>query len=643
MSLSFNEIVAIMFGRRRTQGPLIAQMIEVQQRYDGDYVLPLPNMDEEPNSPNYGPLLVADSIEHLALKAASCSPNIDVPALDATAPSGRGSIEWASRRRRALHGTWHKNQLPLILRTAYKHFVGYATFSLLWMPDDDPKSRTYQMPKLVTRDPLCTFPEPKPSYDLTPPRNIGYVAAHSAEGILASWAHRLEDDKFRNLSALLNSTRRADSRMWDMVEWIDEDEIVLGILGPHYPEGTRSDWANQTPNSNASWTKGAFMELTRFPNKAGGVPAVCPTQVTMSKVASAVAKNVGQSDLLGRLMALNLAASERDIFPDRYIIGSSKNGGKTPRLIGADSWLDGRGGETNIIMDAEHVGQLHDTPGPAAQSSIERAERNFRVSTGLAPQWGSESYGAMRTGRGQDTLESYATDPRVAELHETMQLSLTEMNSCALRMYKGYWGPKKYSMYSGWAGDPGNVEFTPNTHFESTENVVSYPVLGADIQGLTIRLGQLFGAHAISLRTFRRRHPDIENADAEERQVHVEMLELACIDALAALVQGGTMPPEDLAKVGQLLSKDGNVFDAMVLASKLAQERQASVAQQPAPQVGPDGQPVQGALPPGAMPGLGAPGAGMEQQAPSPQIGPPGPSLENLRMITRDYKRPAGV
>jgi len=614
---TFPEIVSIMQARRRASGPLINACLEVKRRYNGEWVLPLPFMDDDPEVGNMGPALIAESVEHLSRKSASVRPGIYVPALDpGKQGGGRTSPEWADIRRKALSATWFRSKAGLSIARAYRHFYGYATYSLMWVPDFD-----LSQPRMVVRDPLTAFPEPKAPEDITLPGNVGFISSHSVDWIMANYPQS---------ATLLKGSRAGINMMWDLVEWIDPDEVVIGILGPRFEDNTRQDLTTGGYGYNTTgFAGGNAMELRRWPNRAGCVPAVCPAAVTMDKIISAVARNLGQSDLIGRLQALDIVATERAIFPDRYVLGKL---GQTPSIVGG-RWKDGREGETNIVLDATAIGELHNTPDPTNKQAIDRAERNYRVSTGLVPQAGGESYGALRTGRGMDALMQSSVDPRVGEGQENMEYALGELNRAAIKMYKGYWGSKSFSMYSGWPGDSGHVKFTPDTHFESEENVVAYPVLGTDRAGLTVELGQLLGAKGLSLRSFRRKHPDIDDPEGEEKQVLIEAMQNAVLTTLLQHASDGSTPPEDLAKIGQQLMADGDIFAAAIEVGRLAQERQATMAPPPGP-----GQ----VAAPETMPGLGPAGAGQEQPAqPAPPIGPPPASLQNLHQLVRDLKTSA--
>jgi 23S rRNA (guanosine2251-2'-O)-methyltransferase len=45
---TFDEIVGIVKHRQDAQSPLIQRMLDVRDRYNGDYVIPLPSMEGEP-------------------------------------------------------------------------------------------------------------------------------------------------------------------------------------------------------------------------------------------------------------------------------------------------------------------------------------------------------------------------------------------------------------------------------------------------------------------------------------------------------------------------------------------------------------------------------------------------------------------
>jgi hypothetical protein len=239
----------------------------------------------------------------------------------------------------------------------------------------------------------------------------------------------------------------------------------------------------------------------------------------------------------------------------------------------------------------------------------DRIERSYRVSTGLVPQFGGETYGSLRTGRGMDAMMGVAVDPKVQELQDIMAFGLSHLNSIIGESWKGYWGTNKVELISGWGGKSKVIEFEPGKIMETKANVVAYAIPGADVQSLTIQLGQLLGADAISLRTFRQMHPWIGDADAENDAIDEEKLERAVFEAVIGQTASGQLPLTYLGKLEKHRKKTGDIFEAIEAANAEIQAEQAALPPETPPGMG---------APPEAMPGLaaggppGALGPGME-------------------------------
>jgi hypothetical protein len=205
-----------------------------------------------------------------------------------------------------------------------------------------------------------------------------------------------------------------------------------------------------------------------------------------------------------------------------------------------------------------------------------------------------------------------ALDPRIQEMQEIMEAHLPHLNECLFATYKGYFGSKQFSMFTGYAGDFGQVEFTPNEHFETHDNVVSYSIPGADIQGTTIQLGQLLSMKGISLRTFRTKHPFIEDAEAEGRRVDEEQLEEAVMAAIQQQALSGQLPVVYVSKIEKHRKKGLDIFEAIEKADNEIREEQAAIA--PAPEEGM-------AMAPEQVAGLAAGPEGMAPQGAPPAGG----------------------
>ena len=559
MAYTFQEIVGIIRKRQEAQGPLMSRMMEIKERYNGDYVIPLPSMDNEPILPPLPPALISENIDAIAQRAASVTPYIGCPAIDPGKERGKRSRQYADIRKRALAATWYKNKYKLKMRRAYRHLAGYATTALVVYPDFDLGG-----PKIEVRDPLGVFPEPQAAENYDIPRNCGFIYGKSGDWLRGNYPKARQEN-----GGVVAADKNARQELWDCVEWIDEEEMGIGIMGPRY-----ESW-KQDHNSHS-----ATMELSRYANKAAMPCVITPGRVTLDRIASSVSNVVGMVDLMAKLMALEIIAQEKAIFPDRYIIGRS---GQVPMIVGGE-WKDGREGQVNVLLDAESIGELRSSPDQTTNIAIDRLERNARVSTGTVPQIGGESYGALRTGRGIDALMGASLDPRVQELQEIMEGHLPYLNECLFATWQGYWGNKTISTFTGYTGDFGTVEFTPDEHFETYDNVVSHAIPGADVQGTTIQLGQLLSMRGISLATFRARHPFIDDPEAEGRRVDEEQLEDAVLAGIQQQAATGALPIVYIAKIEKYRKKGLDIFEAIQEADKDIREEQA--AQAPLPEEG---------------------------------------------------------
>lgn len=585
MSRSWEEIANIMVERRKARHPLIEKMMQVRERYNGDWVIPELGGDADPLIPT----IIADAIDHNGLRAASVMPDIIAPALDDTKPTGRHSLQFASRRRSAWMYMWEKSELNLHMRRSMRHHFGYATSVLALVPDFD-----LEIPRLLVRDPLHAFPEPKAPEDLSLPANCGFLYGKSADWLRANYEKADE--------AIGRAQTNAGSDLWDIVEWIDEDDCVIGVLGPRWSDG---GWHPTSGNMRP-------FELKRYPNRAGRCTVATPSRITLDKLLSPVSQVVSHVDLQARLLHLDIMATEKAIIPDTFIMGTSA---MVPRLVGG-TWKDGRTGEVNIVLDATQVAQLRGTPDPNNKITQDRIERNARTSAGLIPQFGGETYGNARTGRGVDALLAAAVDPRIQEAQEVMQASLTKLNEIAAHLWLGYWPDRKYTVFSGWTSARGMTKFEPGVEFaELKENKVQYALVGTDIMTLNIALGQLSASELMSKRTARALHPFIKDAEGEENRVLIEKLQAAVEMQLLTRASDpmGGMTPIDLAAIMDKVANGKPLAAAIEEANREAQERQAAAAPPP-----PDG-----GLAPEAMAGLANPGEGGEMQPPVAVPGPP--------------------
>lgn len=573
---TFDEIVQIVLDMQRLQGPTILAMKDVLDRYDGDWVLPIPSMDNEPALPPLTPMLVGEAVDQMAMRAASVRPTVTCAAVDPSKDTGRRSRAYATKRRKILAATYSASKWNLGRRRFYRQLSAYYTGSLVVVPNFD-----LGLPMIEVRDPLGTYVEPQANEQLRVPEYVCFLTRHSGEYLRARFP-KVASEHGGPIAA------QDTAELWDVMEWYDTEQTLWGLVGPVRNHGL---------HINQRFYATPWMQLSpSYPNRAGVVPAVVPHNVSLGKIASRIGSLLGNVDLQAKLTALDILAQEKAIFPDTFAIGR-QNG--MPQIVGG-VWKDGREGEVNMLMDVEQIGQLRSTPDMRTTQLIDRLERNFRTSTGLVPQFGGETYGALRTGRGIDALAGMAVDPRVQELHEIDEAYMPHLNEAIFQTYRGYWPDKKYVLFSGWPGDLGEVEFTPTEHIETTNNTVSYAIAGADVIQQTQILGSLLGTGSISRKTFRAKHPWIDDPDSEGALVEEEQIEDALKQSILQKLASGQIPITLAVEIRNHLAKGKDIFAAVDAADRALRERQAT----PAPPA-PDGM----IAAPEAMPGMAAPDA----------------------------------
>lgn len=588
---TWDEVRDLVVQMQTQRGPVVERMREVLRHYEGEWVIPLPDVDSEPKLPMLTPALVGDAVDFLATRASSQMPRNSCPALDPRRDTGRRSREFATIRSKAIAATYGESKWRLGRRKFYRHLAAYSTGAIGVDADF-----TLKRPQISTRDPLSTYPEPQASVDLRAPMYVASVTRRSGGYLRKHFAH-LRQENGGPITADMPSEE------WELCQWQDEDQIMYGLIGPVHNDGSHISYQFRNGSSNAL----PSMQLAEaYDNRLGRPTIVCPEAVSLDRISARIGALLGNIELQAKMMALNITAMDRAIFPDMYALGDA-NG--NPTIVGG-KWQDGRTMQVNVLKDIKAVGVVNQAPPQQIQQTIDQLERNFSKSTGLVPQAGGETYGALRTGRGIDALASIALDPKIQEMHEITEEWMSDVNALVLDTYKAHWGSRKFSMYSRWPGDRGLVEFVPKTHFETTLNIVSYEIPGADDTQLTQILGSLRGTGAISLATFRAKHPWIGDAEAEGLIVDEEEFEAALKQMILQQLTQGQMPGEFVGLIRDAMVNDKkDIFAAFAEAERIVRERQATAAPPP-----PDG--MQAA--PEAMPGVAAGATAMQQQPAQP-------------------------
>lgn len=587
----FQEAVAIVRARRLSQGALIRQMEQVQQRYNGTYTLPVSPFDEQSDRPIVSPALINEAIDTPALRASSVDPMWYCPAVDPKKDTGTKSIDRANTRAKTLVATYRQSQAKLLLRKAYRQIAGYGMTAMVVVPDH----RLHQ-PRLTLRDPLSAYPEPKDSHDVSMVGNVGFVYLKSADWLRSRYPKAMEEH-----GGIVG--KGSGDELWECLEWIDEDRIRIGVMG----QNRDMDRWNHT---SMPMNMGGF-EIASWPNRLGFCPAVVPQTITLDKIVSRLYFMCAKTDLIAYLTQLDIEATEKSIYPDRWI---SSQPGQEAQIVGHDGqWQPGTSGRVNILTNVAGIGELRGTPDPNNKQTIGMIERNARIETGLVNEFGGEIGGqAARTGRGMSTLMGIAVDPRIQEMQQIMEITLEQTNKAMLAMYEYEWPRRSYTLFTGLEGDDSHVNFTPTVELaESHESMVTYAIPGADAGQQTVEIAQLVQAGLMSRKTGRRQHPHIKNPYNQEKEILEEELDAALLATLQQSAMQGTLTP-DIAAVIRKYVRQGDTLDvAIEKAHTEAQEKQAQMAPPPEP-----GQ----IAAPEAMPGLGAPE--MAQPPPGPKAPP---------------------
>lgn len=613
-------IMTTMAQRRLADNALLRRMITIRDHANGDVTIPLPDVEEEPNLQMLIPGLIYDGIEGTAMQCAGPTPNIHVPAVNMGIDVGKGSREYANIRRRALYAHWYESRMPLLWRRAYRQLTGYGSMALVAVPNFDDG-----MARIEYRDALTAYPEPRAAEDIRPPANVGFVYGRSADWIAAHYPES------RALLARVNPSgnrQQLFNGLWDLVEWIDEYEVVIGILGP------RNLYATSVARPVDIITHAASgLMLRRWRNKTGRCTAVVPRRVTLDRIAGQLDNIVPIVDWMARFMALDTLAAEKFIYPDMVAIGEP--GSSDPRITSNNGeWQDGRTGKINLVAGVKDIKYLNATPGAATTQLMQMLERAARVTGGSSQLYGGDlqGTGSLRTGRAIDSLGSFSIDPRVQELQTIMSYCLTDLNAIVLDLETGYWPKKKFTVFSGWPADEGMVEYVPAQHFaESNKTIVSYVFPGVDISQITVGIAQLTGAGLMSKRTARDKHPFIEDGYNEEQLIALEKLDDALSLSLQQQVSQGAISLEAAAKIRKEVQTGTPWADAIITVSEAEQKRQAAKAQAMA-------MAQQGAPPgPDVQPGLSQLDQGLAGQ----QLAGPSQPQKNLSDLVRAVAAPA--
>jgi hypothetical protein len=549
------EILNLYKQRLVFYGPMHNKMRMIQSIYNGTFEVPLPDMEQ--NSMPSAPNLLAAGVDQMAGRITSVTPSV---VFASAKPGVRAYDRTARIASRVVTGWWQEDRLNMKMKQRGRHLIAYGMSPVVVRWDAKRNLPTWQI-----RHPLETYP----SSDIIPGRlaptdcifayrrSVGWMRANGYGEAVARLAGRY--DQPNDASVLL-------------LEYIDKNETVLLAAGyktadPYTP--------NFEMDLNGDQLRGTILEA--FPNLSEECPVVLPMRITLDTFAGQFDTMIGMYYQQAKLMALETIAVEKGIFPDTYLVSRS---GEVGRFL--DGPHDGRSGNINIIAGGD-IKEIQSSPGYLTNPTIDRLERNQRVTAGIPAEFGGESGSNIRTGRRGDAVLSAVIDYPVAEAQEAFGFSLEEEDEVAIALAKAWDGDNQRTIFVGTGNSSRPVTYTPNKTFDHNEHVVAYPATGTDLNQLIVGIGQRVGLGIMSKWTASTLDPYIDNPEMEHDFIISEGLEQALMSGLQQQASSGAIPPLVVAKIMKLVRDDklelAEAFDQVTKEAQAAQEAQASGAE----------------------------------------------------------------
>lgn len=597
MTTQLAEIAALYHERKKKLGPVNARALDVREQYNGDVVVPLPELDRSEKSAVAN--LLAQGLDQMSMRSASTEPD---PYFAPIRPGFDKHEDAATDRRKAVLGWWDMNRMTIKDQRTYRRFYGYGRSATVIVPDFKRGIPSWQQ-----RDPLMTYPAPSSDPDELSPSDCIFTYHQSGRWLKANYP-----DAYNAISRRRGYAENPDE-LFEIIEYIDAEEIVLGVLG------TKQSYYDSTINGVE------MVELIRVPNKAGVCTAVVPGRVTLDRPGGMYDGMLGMHQQQAMLQALSIIATKKGVFKDEWIVARA---GEIPKIV---QMADGLSGKIGLLQGGD-IKEMSLDPSYMAPQMIKDLENAQRMEAGIPAQFTGNGPTNSRTGRASDSILAETVNYTIQSAQKILAYARQEENKRAIAVDKGYWGSTAKSFYVPWNGTSARLDYTPSDLWESDEHRVEYSHAGVDENGRTIEVGQLIGMGLISKEAGRRMHPLIKDAEAMEQETVEEALQQA---VLAALQQQAQQPGANLAdyvKITQYVTQKGmDLLDAVQKVHEEAQQRQAQQTPEGAPDVVPPGSPD-------AQPGLAAPGQGAEAAA---SIQPPNISMQDMQDQLRTLRRPA--
>ena len=581
------QVLALYHDRARDLAPVHSSMRQIHAIYHNQAKVPLPDLDTD--TPASVPNLLAQGIDQMAGRIASVTP---MAMFAPTRPGIRASERRADTARRTIGAWWQDDRLQVKMKQRARHLIAYglAPVTIRW---DTRKNR----PTWDLRDPMMTFPSPDVLPGSYTPADCVYAYRRSV-----AWLRR-------------NGYNGQVARLFPRGDIHPTTKVLL--LEYHDSDGSILCATNAAQSANGAMgvditPTGAYAGDPWAPTPGNAVAleeawigvqcSVVPSRITLERPTGQFDNMVGMYYQQSKLMALEVIAVEKGIFPDVYL---ESRPGEVARFL--DGPYDGRTGKVNLVAGGQ-IREVNPQPGYLTNPTVDRLERNQRITAGIPAEFGGESQTNVRTGRRGDAIMSAVIDFPVAEAQEVFAAALAEEDEAAIALAKKIDGDSTRTFYIGTGNAARPVTYKANDVFEVAQHTVTYPVTGADVNSLMIGLGQRIGLGTMSKETAATLDPFIDSPEVEHDRIIAEGLEQALVTGIQQQAAGGQIPPATLAKIMTLVASDRmELAEAIDEAVRAAQEE--AQAEQPDPAAAPTatsltGNPDAASPMPGATPGM---------------------------------------
>lgn len=589
------QITDLLAERKRATEDVRNRMEQVRAVYDGEHRVSLPEVDgmAAPPVPN----ILAQGVDQMAGRIASTTPQVRVVP---TMP-GRRAERKAKTAASVLSAWMTADRLNLKQVQRARHLTAYGCMATVMGWNNRENRPTWEV-----RQPSGAYWPIGTPVDQSIPHDIVFEYKRTAGWLRANGygAH------VQAVSEGWDKT--TDTTQMTVLEYLDEEQHTLLLLHGD-PMTGRTRTAVLTTRNHA----------------LGVTPATIGQRVGLDRLSGQFDQMLAMYEAQALLMALEIVAVQKGIFPDTFL---ESRPGEVARFI--DGPHDGRTGLVNIVAGGQ-IRVLTEQPGYLTNPTIDRLERNQRVTSGVPAEFGGESGGNIRTGRRGDAVLSAATEMPIAYAQGILAAALEGEALIAARMAYRYDGEATRSVTSGAGTSPRAITYRAEDLFDKdTRPSVIYPAAGSDINQLVVGLGQRVGLGIMSKKTASQLDPMVDNPEYEHDSIVAEGLEQSLLAGIQQQAASGQIPPLVLAKVMRLVQNDRlELAEALtkVTDDALKEQQRAQQTQQGQQQAGPMG-------PEQAMAGAAAQAMTGNPEAMSPVPGAgPGPQdftslLASLRL-----------